>query len=183
MANKPSQISQSKNKSLLNAYLTAFLGGFCVMVVEVIASRLIARYLGASVYTWTSVIGVVLAGIAMGNFIGGWIADRYEAKKSLARLFFAAAFACMLTPVLNRLMGNCLFLMIFPGRCGWPDMCGVFFLPRCSWEISRSVAIWALDQGAKPEKRSKYIAWGSMEVFWHIVTDFSLCVHRYTEVI
>lgn len=27
------------------AYLTAFVGGFCVMAVEIIAGRLIARYL------------------------------------------------------------------------------------------------------------------------------------------
>lgn len=178
MANKPSQISQCKNKSLLNAYLTAFLGGFCVMVVEVIASRLIARYLGASVYTWTSVIGVVLAGIAMGNFIGGWIADRYEAKKSLAKLFFAAAFACMLTPVLNRLMGNCLFLMYL----SWPmrvagHVLAVFFLPAMLLGmISPVVAKMALDQGAKPGKTIGNIyAWGSMgSILGTFVTGFFL---------
>ena len=35
--------------------------------------------------TWTSVIGIVLAGLAIGNYIGGRLADRYEARRTLAQ--------------------------------------------------------------------------------------------------
>ena len=59
---------------LLNG--TVFVSSFCIMVIELTAGRIIARTLGASLYTWTSVIGVVLAGIAIGNYAGGLIADR-----------------------------------------------------------------------------------------------------------
>ena len=39
---------------------SAFLSGFSVMVLEMAAVRAVAPYFGASNYTWTNVIGVVL---------------------------------------------------------------------------------------------------------------------------
>ncbi|MBK8271070.1 MAG: fused MFS/spermidine synthase [Planctomycetes bacterium] len=60
-----------------------------IMMIELVAGRIIAKHLGASVYTWTSVIGIVLAGIAIGNYIGGPIADKHSNKKTLALLLRA----------------------------------------------------------------------------------------------
>ena len=40
----------------------AFVGSGCLLVLELVAARLIAPDLGVSLYTWTSVIGVVLGG-------------------------------------------------------------------------------------------------------------------------
>ena len=39
---------------------TVFVSSFCIMVIELVAGRIISRHLGASLYTWTSVIGIVL---------------------------------------------------------------------------------------------------------------------------
>ena len=64
--------------------LTVFVSSLCIMVVELVAGRLIARHVGNSLYTWTSVIGIVLAGIATGNYIGGRLADRYRSREVLA---------------------------------------------------------------------------------------------------
>lgn len=64
-----------------------FASSICIMALELTASRLIAQHLGASLYTWTSVIGVVLAGLSLGNFLGGWLADRYPPAGTLAWLF------------------------------------------------------------------------------------------------
>ncbi len=47
-----------------------------MMVLELVAGRIIAPYVGVSLYTWTSVIGVVLAGMSLGNYLGGRLADR-----------------------------------------------------------------------------------------------------------
>lgn len=44
------------------------------MVVEIVAGRMIAPYVGMSLYTWTAIIAVVLAGFSIGNWIGGKIA-------------------------------------------------------------------------------------------------------------
>jgi len=94
---------------------TVFLSSFCIMVLELVAARLIARHLGSSLYTWTAVIGVVLAGITIGNYMGGRIADRFPAKKTLAVLFVLSSIACVLTVVLNNLVGEWLWLW----RFGW----------------------------------------------------------------
>ena len=44
--------------------LIVFVSSACTMVLELVAGRIIAPYVGVSLYTWTSVIGVVLAGIS-----------------------------------------------------------------------------------------------------------------------
>ena len=76
--------------ALMGCNLIVFWSSICIMVLELTASRLIAEHLGASLYTWTSVIGVVLAGLSGGNFLGGWRADRYRPVKVLPWLFLAA---------------------------------------------------------------------------------------------
>jgi len=70
------------------ANATAFISSFCVMVIELIAARILAPHIGVSLYTWTSIIGIILAGIALGNYLGGKIADRYPSPLILAAIFF-----------------------------------------------------------------------------------------------
>lgn len=55
---------------------TIFMSSATVMILEIVAARIIAPYLGVSLYTWTSIIGVVLAGLSLGNWMGGVWADR-----------------------------------------------------------------------------------------------------------
>jgi len=55
---------------------TVFLASGVLLVLEITAGRLIAPYVGVSLYTWTSVIGVILAGLSLGNWLGGVWADR-----------------------------------------------------------------------------------------------------------
>lgn len=92
---------------------TVFIAGFCVMVLEIAASRLIARHLGVSLYTWTSVIAVILAGISSGGFLGGWVADLFAPKRSLFVLFFLAALGCAASPVLNHFLADGLLFLTF----------------------------------------------------------------------
>lgn len=89
---------------------TVFVSSLCIMVVELVAGRLIARYVGSSLYTWTSVIGIVLAGIAAGNYIGGLLADRYKAREALSSLFLVASAACLVVPLINDKAGASTFL-------------------------------------------------------------------------
>src|SRR5713101_7114662 len=80
--------------ALVVPYAVAFVSSMGIMVVELVAGRLIARYVGSSLYTWTSIIGVVLAGIALGNWIGGRLADRYPSVNSLGVSFAIASLGC-----------------------------------------------------------------------------------------
>ena len=51
-----------------------------VLTLEIIAGRLMAPYVGVSIETFTGIIGTVLAGIAVGAAIGGWLADRRDPR-------------------------------------------------------------------------------------------------------
>ncbi len=97
---------RAARRSLIGCSILVFITSVCIMVLELTASRLIAKAVGSSLYTWTSVIGVILAGISIGNFLGGWIADRYDHRRSLAWLFFISSFCCMTIYPLSQLMST-----------------------------------------------------------------------------
>jgi len=61
-----------------------FLGGFAVMVLEVIGTRYLAKDFGGSFYVWISQIGVILIALALGYAIGGALADRFQRAGFLA---------------------------------------------------------------------------------------------------
>jgi len=67
--------------------LIVFVSNTCVMILELVAGRIIAPYVGVSLYTWTSVIGIVLAGMSLGNFVGGRLADRWASPRLLGGIF------------------------------------------------------------------------------------------------
>lgn len=62
----------------LAARLLVFGTSAAVLVLEIVAGRLMAPYIGVSLETFTGIIGVVLAGIALGAWAGGVAADRTE---------------------------------------------------------------------------------------------------------
>src|SRR5262245_35455968 len=63
-----------------------FLANAGLLVLQLLAGRFLAPFIGSSVETWTSVIGVFLTGIALGNHIGGRIADRSPSTRTLGIL-------------------------------------------------------------------------------------------------
>jgi pentatricopeptide repeat protein len=150
--------------SLFVPTATVFTSSFCIMVLELVASRLIARHLGSSLYTWTSVIGVVLAGITIGNYLGGRIADKYPARKALAVLFGISSATCVTTVILNNLVGDWIWLWQF----SWPirvftHVTLVFLLPSILLgTISPVVAKMALERGFSTGRTIGDIyAWGA----------------------
>ena len=56
-----------------------------ILVLEILAARLLAPYVGVTIETYTAVIGVVLAGIALGSWYGGKLADRIPPTRLLGR--------------------------------------------------------------------------------------------------
>ena len=81
------QVTALKNDWLWHPSLIVFISNACVMTIELVAGRIIAPYVGVSLYTWTSVIGVILAGMSVGNYVGGKVADRYASRRTLGVLF------------------------------------------------------------------------------------------------
>lgn len=80
-------------------YATAvFVSSALLLVLEIVAARLIAPHVGVSLYTWSAVIGVVLAGLSVGNAIGGAWADRRASADAAGAVLVAAGLASLLIP-------------------------------------------------------------------------------------
>ena len=60
------------------------------------AARILAPTIGVSLYTWTGIIGVVLAGISAGNYLGGRVADRFPSATTLGLILLAGAASSLL---------------------------------------------------------------------------------------
>jgi spermidine synthase len=60
---------------------TVFVTGACVLIIEIVATRILAPYFGNTIYSVSSVISVVLAALSAGYWIGGRLADRSPSKK------------------------------------------------------------------------------------------------------
>ena len=71
-----------------------------VLVLEILAGRLLAPYLGVSLEVFTGIIGVVLAGISLGAWLGGRAADRREPSVLLGPLLVGGGLAAMAAPLI-----------------------------------------------------------------------------------
>lgn len=87
-------------------FMAAFGASWCVLVLEIAAARLLAPYIGVSILTWTSVIGVILAGISVGNMAGGALADRGATRFDLgAALALGGALSLLALPMASAANG------------------------------------------------------------------------------
>src|SRR5258705_13226000 len=75
-----------------------FLGGFIIMVLEIIGARFLAKDFGSSFYVWVSQIGVVLIALALGYYFGGALADRWQRLRLLVTLLVPAGAAVCFIP-------------------------------------------------------------------------------------
>jgi MFS family permease len=82
-----------------------FLASGAVLVLEILSVRLLAPYVGLTLETTTSIIGAVLAGIALGAAIGGRLADRTSPRWLLVTLFVLGGLLVLLTVPIIRALG------------------------------------------------------------------------------
>src|SRR5215212_12194658 len=79
-----------------------FAGGFASIGVELAASRLLAPFFGSSTFIWASLIGLTLAFLALGYFLGGRLADRRPEPVVLYAVTAIAAVAIGTIPFIAR---------------------------------------------------------------------------------
>ncbi len=82
-------------------YALAFSSSLCIMILELVSSRLVARHVGSSLTVWTSVIGIILGGICLGNVLGGRLADRVDPRRAVGSLFALGALLTLSTLWIN----------------------------------------------------------------------------------
>ncbi|MEE8169379.1 MAG: fused MFS/spermidine synthase [Phycisphaerae bacterium] len=79
--------------------LSVMIAGACVMLLELMGTRVLAPVFGSSLYVWTSQISVALLALTIGYPLGGAIADRHPR----AAVFFG----------INALAGLAILFMMF----------------------------------------------------------------------
>jgi spermidine synthase len=79
-----------------------FVAGVGTLAVEISASRLLAPYYGSSTIVWANLIGLVLASLALGYWLGGRLADRRPRPRVLGAVVLAAALWIAATPFIAR---------------------------------------------------------------------------------
>jgi spermidine synthase len=82
--------------------LVAFLVGGATLATEISASRLLAPFFGASTVVWANIIGLTLAYLALGYWLGGRLADRRPEPRVLGAILLVAAVALAVTPFAAR---------------------------------------------------------------------------------
>jgi len=76
-----------------------------VLVLEILAGRLLAPYVGVSLESYTGIIGTVLVGMAAGARLGGWAADRWDPHHMLPALTALGGALALTTLPVVRVLG------------------------------------------------------------------------------
>lgn len=91
-------IDNIKRKKLL---FVVFITGACLLILEIVATRILSPYFGNTIFTTTSVIGVVLAALSFGYYYGGIYADRNSSVERFYRLILFAGLSVIFLQILN----------------------------------------------------------------------------------
>ncbi len=81
--------------------LSVTLSGMAVLIIEITATRMLAPFFGNSIFTISSVIGIVLAALGVGYYLGGSLADRKPSAVWFFSLIVTAGFSVLLLQLLN----------------------------------------------------------------------------------
>lgn len=83
---------------------TVFLTGAAVLAVEVLAVRMLAPFFGNTVYSFSSIVSVVLAALSVGYWHGGRLADRAPVERTFFLFVCGAGIATLMVEVLAGLV-------------------------------------------------------------------------------
>ncbi len=82
-----------------------FVAAGAVLMLEILAVRLLAPYVGLTLETTTSIIGAALGGIALGAAVGGYFADRTNTYLLIVGLMVGGGLLTLLTVPAVHLLG------------------------------------------------------------------------------
>ena len=85
-------------------YACVFLSGASILVLEIAAGRVLAPHFGNTLFTWTSMIGIILAALSLGYSVGGRLADRSPSSRTFYLIMLLGAALVALVPVLRALL-------------------------------------------------------------------------------
>lgn len=89
-----------------NLEISVFLCGAVVMIYELVGARILGPYFGTSLFVWTSIIGIILASLSLGYYLGGKVADKKPALSNLSLVVFLSAFFIAFTLIIKEPLLN-----------------------------------------------------------------------------
>lgn len=81
--------------------LFVFITGSCVLVIEIVAVRILSPYFGNTIFTFSSVISVVLAALSLGYYVGGRLSDKYPKESLFYHIITASGVAVIVLHLLG----------------------------------------------------------------------------------
>src|SRR5690554_4113296 len=94
---KKIQVNLQRN----SLYYIVFFTGAGVLIIEVIATRILAPYFGSTVYSVSSILGIILAALSFGYYYGGILADKNLFRKNFYIIIAAAGISVLFLQLIN----------------------------------------------------------------------------------
>jgi spermidine synthase len=91
----------TERRSALAIGVAVFIAGGALLGLEIASSRVLAPFFGNSLYVWGALIGVVLAGLSTGYWVGGMVADRYPKPALLVGVLGLAGILVLAIPFID----------------------------------------------------------------------------------
>jgi spermidine synthase len=85
--------------SLWGIRFNVFVSGAVVMALELVGSRILAPVFGDSIFVWGALIGVVMAALSLGYYVGGRMADRNPSYGVFSMILISAGVLILLIPL------------------------------------------------------------------------------------
>jgi spermidine synthase len=117
-------VSSRFTKSLA---VLVFVAGTASMSLEFAASRILIPVFGSSIYTWGSLIGVILTGLSIGYHIGGKLADKNPNFPKLCLAIFSAGLYIIFIPFIAPTITSA-FIQFFVSDSQYASLFAVFTL-------------------------------------------------------
>jgi len=99
-----SPLMSAKHLSPRLLLATIFCTGGSILVIEVAALRILSPYFGNTIYTFSSVISIVLAALSLGYYYGGQLADTKPHTHVFFSLIFFGGVSTLLLHILTVLL-------------------------------------------------------------------------------
>ena len=82
-------VSKLNQDRLLQLKILTLVSGGVIMALEIVTSRILTPVFGSTIYTWGSLIGVILSGLSLGYFLGGKLADKNPKFEKICGVVFS----------------------------------------------------------------------------------------------
>ena len=92
---------RAEQRSAAAIGVAVFIAGAVLLGLEIASSRVLAPFFGSSLYVWGALIGVVLAGLSLGYWLGGMAADREPTPALFVGVLGLAALLVLVIPFVD----------------------------------------------------------------------------------